>query len=592
MNNQEFNLLEEPWVRVMRLDCTVEEVSLVEALLNAHHYVNLAGEMPTQDAAVLRVLLALLFAVFARVDAEGREAPLAKPKDAIARWRALWELGHFPEKPLRDYFAHWHDRFWLFDPDHPFFQVPDKAWKRVKKTKEDKKKGTSTTTIVEAGTSGDTAKLNGELLESNNKLRLFKTVGGAEGLTYAQTTRWLISLMAYDDTAAKPSNDRPKGAKEKYPTPGAGWLGRLGYIQAQGKTLFETLMLNLTLLKDGQSAWKWAPDASDDEDKPWCYLPAWELDEPRDGERSPLFLPNHRDGEVIEGDPEHDKEALKRQDRKPYNPMALFTIQSRRIRLSRQAGKVKGYLLLGGDFFDKENAFVEQMTLWRNMNAGKKNLPPSFVPSMHDASKQFWREFPTAFVPPSTEGAHQPGVVAWITTLHNQALLDKQALMHFSVCALGYDDKFFCVKDTFNDGLAFHAALLDEADERVRKSVIAEIDLCEQAAKAVGGLARNLAAAAGGEADGAAERDRFYYQVDRPFRQWLEALDPTGDVDKAIDAWRETAQGLALKLGDELARAAGPAAFVGREIKGKHLSTPEAVRLFKGTIRKIYTKGA
>ncbi len=140
MNNQEFNLLEEPWVRVMRLDCTVEEVSLVEALLNAHHYVNLAGEMPTQDAAVLRVLLALLFAVFARVDAEGREAPLAKPKDAIARWRALWESGHFPEKPLRDYFARWHDRFWLFDPDHPFFQVPDKAWKRVKKTKEDKKK--------------------------------------------------------------------------------------------------------------------------------------------------------------------------------------------------------------------------------------------------------------------------------------------------------------------------------------------------------------------------------------------------------------------------------------------------------------------
>lgn len=89
MKEREFNLLDEPWVRVMRPDCTVAEVSLPEALLNAHGYVDLAGEMPTQDAAVLRVLLALLFAVFARVDAEGREAPLAKPKDAIARWRAL-----------------------------------------------------------------------------------------------------------------------------------------------------------------------------------------------------------------------------------------------------------------------------------------------------------------------------------------------------------------------------------------------------------------------------------------------------------------------------------------------------------------------
>ena len=69
MNDREFNLLDEPWVRVMRPDCTVEEVSLTQALLHAHEYTDLAGEMPTQDAAVLRVLLALLFAVFARVDA-------------------------------------------------------------------------------------------------------------------------------------------------------------------------------------------------------------------------------------------------------------------------------------------------------------------------------------------------------------------------------------------------------------------------------------------------------------------------------------------------------------------------------------------
>ena len=36
---------------------------------------------------------------------------------------------------------------------------------------------------------------------------------------------------------------------------GAGWLGKLGYIQAQGNNLFETLMLNLTLLQDGVKLW-------------------------------------------------------------------------------------------------------------------------------------------------------------------------------------------------------------------------------------------------------------------------------------------------------------------------------------------------
>lgn len=595
MKDREFNLLEEPWVRVMRPDCAVAEVSLAEALLNAHEYVDLAGEMPTQDAAVLRVLLALLFAVFTRVDAEGREAPFVRPKDAIARWHEIWTLGRFPEKPLRDYFARWHDRFWLFDPDHPFFQVPDKAWKRVKK--EGKKKGAES--IEEAGTAGTVAKLNGELLESDNKLRLFKTVG-MDNLTYAQATRWLISLMAWDDTAAKPTKDKDSG--KKYPSPGVGWLGYLGYIQAQGKTLFETLMLNLTLLKDGQVAWEWMPASSflSSADKPWCYLPSWELEEPRDGERSPLFLPNHQDGEIIEGNPDHNKEALKRQDRKPCNPMALFAIQSRRIRLSRQNDRVSGYLLLGGDFFDKENAFVEQMTLWRNANAGKKNLPPSFVPRQHDASKQFWREFPTAFVPSGSEGTHLPGVVRWIATLRQQGGgLGEETMVRFAVRAMGYGDKYFFVNDSFSDGLSFHAALLDEKEENqegansgVRERIVAEIELCEKAAGAVGWLARDLATAAGGETDGAAARDQFYFRVDRPFRQWLEALDPAGDVDAAIDAWRDTARNIALTLGDELARAAGPTAFVGRMGKKGHLSTPEALRLFKGTIRKIYMKGA
>ena len=53
MKEIEFNLLTEPWVRVRRPDNTVQEVSLTDALLHAQDYVDLAGEMPTQDAACL-----------------------------------------------------------------------------------------------------------------------------------------------------------------------------------------------------------------------------------------------------------------------------------------------------------------------------------------------------------------------------------------------------------------------------------------------------------------------------------------------------------------------------------------------------------
>ena len=76
MKQIEYNLLEERWMRVRGQDYTVQEVSLPDALLHAHEYRDLAGELPTQDAAMLRLLLAVLHTVFSRVDGfSTRNAP-------------------------------------------------------------------------------------------------------------------------------------------------------------------------------------------------------------------------------------------------------------------------------------------------------------------------------------------------------------------------------------------------------------------------------------------------------------------------------------------------------------------------------------
>ncbi len=160
------------------------------------------------------------------------------------------------------------------------------------------------------GTEYTASKLNGELSESSNKLRLFSSYAGEgkEGLTYAQAARWLLSVNGYDDTSAKPKG---KGL----PSVGAGWLGKLGYIQAQGNNLFETLMLNLTLLQDGVKLWG-------------ENQPCWELDEPRSAERTEIALPD--------------------------NPAQLLTLQSRRLLLDREGEIVTGFSLLGGDFFPGE----------------------------------------------------------------------------------------------------------------------------------------------------------------------------------------------------------------------------------------------
>ena len=107
MKQIEYNLLEERWVRVRRQDYTVQEVSLPDALLHAHEYRDLAGELPTQDAAMLRLLLAVLHTVFSRVDGNGTPAPFEETDDALIRWEELYRLGHFPEAPIRAYLEQW-----------------------------------------------------------------------------------------------------------------------------------------------------------------------------------------------------------------------------------------------------------------------------------------------------------------------------------------------------------------------------------------------------------------------------------------------------------------------------------------------------
>ena len=537
MQATEFNLLREPWIRVRMRDYTVKEVSLTDALLHAQEYVDLAGEMPTQDAAMLRLLLAVLHTVFSRVDAKGDPAPLVTTDKALLRWGELWKLGHFPEQPLRDYLDKWQERFWLFHPERPFWQVPE----------------------AKIGTEYAASKLNGELSESSNKLRLFSAYAGngkAE-LSYAQAARWLLSVNGYDDTSAKPKG---KGL----PSVGAGWLGKLGYIQAQGKNLFETLMLNLTFLQDAAKLWG-------------ENHPCWELDVPRSAERTEIALPD--------------------------NPAQLLTLQSRRLLLHRQGAKVVGFTLLGGDFFPRENAFAEQMTVWRDQDPkqSKKTGTYTFVPSRHDPSRQFWREFPAVFCEEGG-GMRKPGVVRWEELLQSDQgrQLDRRRMVCFRISGMKYGDKDFFVNDSFSDSLTFQAELLEALKKPWRTKITTEIGNCERAAKIVGHLAQNLALAAGGggDADSESARAQFYFRIDQPFRRWLQSIDPEmDDQDEKMAQWQEQAHQIAKELGRQMVEQAGTAAFVGHRIPDRNnkeksylYTAPKAYNSFLYELWNLYVK--
>lgn len=78
MKDIEFNLLDEKWILVRKSDCTVDELSLTDALLKSHEYVELAGELPTQNVSILRLMLAVLHTVFSRYSPQGEPSPVVR----------------------------------------------------------------------------------------------------------------------------------------------------------------------------------------------------------------------------------------------------------------------------------------------------------------------------------------------------------------------------------------------------------------------------------------------------------------------------------------------------------------------------------
>ena len=540
MKEIEFDLLTEPWIRVRLKDNTVQEVSLTEALVSAQDYVDLAGEMPTQDAAVLRLLLAVLFTVFSRVNVEGEPEPLEKRGQALRRWSELWQLGHFPAEPIRDYLEQWKDRFWLFHPTHPFWQVP-----------------TLCNGIAFGG-----KKLNGERAESGNKTPLFQNVSKTECevLSYAQAARWLIYQNGYDERGG-----RPKAGNK--PRHGVGWLGQIGFVAVKGKNLYETLLRNM--------AFPTEQDALREEQQP-----CWEREQVRAEQSVKIVMPK--------------------------NQAELLTLQSRRILLKRSetVPGVVGYEVLGGDYWESENAFGEQMTLWSRTS--KKNEKMTYKPQQHEAGKQLWREIPSMLDP---EG-RKPGVLTWNQQLQSLRILSRKEQIVLNMVGIRYDNQEASVKDVYTDQLAMQLAVLDELSRPWTVRINQEVERCEKAAERIGILCKELKLAGGldyNQVKGFKEtqkvtedaRAQFYFAVDQPFRQWLQEIDPEqDDPDEAVQRWEAQARSIAEKLGKQMVREAGNAALKGHRIAVGDKKTertilytsPKAYNRFRASLREIYPK--
>lgn len=344
-----------------------EELGLREVFRRAPELSTITGDLPTQTVAIYRLLLAIL-----------RRAVVDEEESPVEEWERLWQAGVLPAEQINAYLDRYTDRFDLLNPDTPFYQVA----------------GLRTD-------SGKTSGLKALIGDVPNGFQYFTTRSGTalERISYAEAARWLLHCHAFDPSGIKSGavgDERVKGGKG-YPI-GTGWVGGLGHVLAEGRTVFETLILNLVLAGSGR-----APFPTGD-------LPLWERPAQDAGVEQ-----NRPGGE-------------------PVGPIEVLTWQSRRIRLIHDGAGVTDALISNGDPLSQQNRHhVELATGWRRSEPQEKQLKQAVVnmPAAHGPGRSFWRNL-SAILPQVGQSSADrdaaarkpPEVLNWLAALRSDGVLD------------------------------------------------------------------------------------------------------------------------------------------------------------------------
>src|SRR5690606_8701866 len=498
----------------------------------------LVGDVPTQEFALLRLLLAILH------DAIGG------PEDSD-EWAELWTQDEaeqqLPFDCIASYLEQYYHRFDLLHPTTPFFQVADLATQK-----------------------NDLFSLDRIVADAPNGGLFFPMrARGVDRLSFAEAARWLVHAHAYDTSGIKSGavgDPRAKGGKG-YPQ-GVSWAGNLGGILVEGANLYETLLLNLVAFDTDNLI-------VTPEDRP-----AW---------RQPPTT----------AAPADDEELAQR----PYGLCDLYTWQSRRIRLHYDADGVYGVLLAYGDPLAPHNKHNhEPTTAWRRSPAQEEKLkkPQVYLPHEHDPTRSAWRGR-GALVAGEASGAEQrgeaaaivrPRILDWVARLVNEGFLPEDYFIRTRLIGVSYGTQQAVIDEIVDDHVAMAVVLLHERDSGLGRTAIKAVEDAEKAVTVLGGLAADLAKAAGAdpETPRAAARDRGFGMLDGPFRTWLATLAPGTDATERRRAWQQKAHRIISDLGRQLVAEAGEAAWNGRVIKGKNtdvwLNASRADLKFRAELKK------
>lgn len=562
-----YNLLDEPWISVVvDKKGNTNEVSMLEFFEHAHEYLDFGGDTKTQDFAVMRMLLAVVYTVFSRFNAEGkpyeyleldnRYRPTEKidisdlddyEDDLYETWISLWEQEKFP-KIVGDYLEKWRDRFFLYDEEYPFFQVTKRDVDSSKLNK------TSPSDV-----SGK--KINRKISESNNKVALFspKYDGGnnKEILSNAEVVRWLITYQGYTGL-----DDKVAFEKDKYKS-SKGWLFDIGGIYLKGENIFETIILNTVLANN------------EDDNLEKIQLPCWEIS-------SKEYL-------NINLNPSVDK---------VDTCASLLTVWSRAIFMEPKLdiGEPFSFGIVKLPDVNHQNKFLESMTIWQYNKTGDNK--GTFTPRKHSANKSIWRSFGLitglGYSQMSKDECKKPGVIEWINRMCSEYDVEGLKDKYIKICSVSMQD----------DGNATSWVPTDEILDiiDINESVLADNiwserinQVVENTKKIVGFVyktyiediksIRNINTATFVES----KVEEMYFGIDSSFRLWLSNIKYNDEKEQKVLEWNNKLKTLVIQMADGILKSAGDRDFKGIVVDEKIKNIATAYNKFTYLLNKELT---
>lgn len=513
MSEPRFNLLDEPWVPVVLQDETATHLSLLALLEQSANVRGLKTDLPTQQFALLRVLLAFLHRAL---------GPLSEDE-----WVEMWEAGRFPMDRINAYGEGVRDRFWLDHPTAPFMQQAKMESLR--------------------GIPASLGKIVSEMPD-NRVLFSTRTEDSLRTMDWREAALWLIHVIAYDTAGIKTGMKGDPLVKKgkRYSDGPPAWVGRTGGIYLAGSDLFRTLMLNLTQARASHLE----TDPSD--------LPCWERD-PKEKywvERRPtgmvdlltwqgraLRLVWDENGSEATGVFLTHGLIIPKENHYKRDPFTAW-------KYSEVQSKMCGHDI----YFPKEHSHAT--LLWRSLDGVATTQLP------RQGSQQT-----------KERRAPAPGVLNWLNHLLIEEMVPPVEPIRLVMAGLHYDVKSTTVENSVTDSLTLPVAAL-QFDAPLACAVRDAAHSAERVAYLYGRLLIHLGIASGLPGNVAQKRKEEMRRVeqdgrllastllDQPLRQWIATLREERQVGAALGQWQGTCRTIAHGLSREALAELGTAAWI------------------------------